>query len=367
MIIEQIKKLLGHRYEALNRLEISRTSLRKNYRYLTSLNHKIKVAPVLKSNGYGHGLVEVAKILDPLNPPFFCVDSIYEAYKLLKAGVKSKILIMGYINPKNLAVKPLPFSYVAYDQEQLKEIMRYQPEAGVHIFVDTGMHREGIVLSNFPDFIKSIPKEGLKNIEGIMSHFASADQPERIETKQQVKDFKKAILILEKNNIFPKWRHIANSSGLLNNRALGLEKVSNLARCGIALYGIDPAGEDEQLKPTIKFITHIAQLKKLEKDDKVGYDLTYTAKWPSLMAVLPLGYNDGVDRKLSNKGRVCVNKTVCPIIGRVSMNITTIDVTRVKNVRVGTEAEIDFLMPIPDKIPYESLVHLNPEIKRVVV
>ena len=278
MIIEQIKKLLGHRYEALNRLEISRANLTKNYRYLSSLSRKIKVAPVLKSNGYGHGLVEVAKILDPLNPPFFCVDSIYEAYKLLKAGIKSKILIMGYINPKNLAVKPLPFSYVVYDAKQLKEVLKYQPKAGIHIFVDTGMHREGAVLSDLSGFVKSIPKKGLKNIEGIMSHFAAADYPERIETKQQVKDFKKVISVLEKNDIFPRFRHVANSSGLLNSRALGLDKVSNLARCGIALYGIDPAGKEKNLKQTIKFVTHIVQIKKLEKDTKHLQSITSSNK-----------------------------------------------------------------------------------------
>lgn len=367
MIIEQIKKLLGHRYEALNRLEVSRANLTKNYRYLSTLSCLIKVAPVLKSNAYGHGLVEVAKIIDPLRAPFFCVDSIYEAYKLLKAGVKTKILIMGYINPQNLAVKPLPFSYVVYDDKQLKEILKYQPEAGIHIFVDTGMHREGVLLSDLSALIKTIPKEGLKNIEGIMSHFAAAQLPGKPETKQQVKDFKKAVLILEQNKIFPKWRHIANSSGLLNNPVLGLEKTSNLARCGIALYGVDTAGKDKQLKPSIKFITHIVQIKQLEKSDKVGYDLTYTASKQSLMAVLPVGYNDGIDRRLSNKGRIWVNGTVCPIIGRVSMNITTVDISKVKNVRIGTEAEIDFLMPVPGRIPYESLVHLNQEIKRVIV
>ena len=363
MIIEQIRKLIGHRYEALNRLEISRTNLRKNYRYLASLNRKIKVAPVLKSNAYGHGLVTVAKILDPLNPPFFCVDSIYEAYELYKAGIKSKILIMGYINPKNLAVKPLPFSYVAYSLDQLKEILRYQPEAGVHIFVDTGMHREGVLLSDLPALVSGVPGEGIKNIEGIMSHFAASDQPKRPETKQQVVNFKKSVSILEKNSIFPKWRHIANSSGLLNNKILGLDAISNLSRSGIAIYGIDPEGKNRRLKPTIKFITHIVQIKKLAVGAKVGYGLTYTVKKPSLAAILPVGYNDGVDRRLSNQGRVWVNGSACPMIGRVSMNITTVDVTGLKNVKVGAEAEIDFLMPIPGKIAYESRVYLNPEIK----
>src|SRR3990167_2261036 len=227
MIIGQIKKLLGRRYEALNRLETSRANLTKNYRYLSSLSRKIKVAPVLKSNAYGHGLVEVAKILDPLQPPFFCVDSLYEAYKLYKANIKSKILIMGYVNPENLAVKALPFSYVVYDLIQLKQILKYKPQVKIHIFVDTGMHREGVLIDDLEKFMKNIPVNDLNNIEGLMSHFASSEEPEKFETKQQVESFKKAIDILNKNNIFPKWKHIANSFGLLNSQALGLGNISN--------------------------------------------------------------------------------------------------------------------------------------------
>src|SRR3990172_5200894 len=97
-----IRKVFGREYQSLNRLEISRQALISNYAYLSGINRKIKVASVLKSNAYGHGLVEVAQILDFLNPPFFCVDSLHEAYKLYNAKIKSKILVMGYINPKNL-------------------------------------------------------------------------------------------------------------------------------------------------------------------------------------------------------------------------------------------------------------------------
>src|SRR3990167_2816873 len=136
MIIGQIKKLLGRRYEALNRLEISRANLTKNYRYLSSLSRKIKVAPVLKSNGYGHGIINVAKILDPLNPPFFCVDSMHEAYQLTKAGINTPVLITGYTNPENLKIKKLPFSYAVYTLDLAEVINNYQPQTGVHLFLD---------------------------------------------------------------------------------------------------------------------------------------------------------------------------------------------------------------------------------------
>lgn len=356
MIFEQLKKLIRPQYYPLNRLEISRKKLIRNYKYLSSIDKRIKVAPVLKSNAYGHGLVEVANILDTLQPPFFCVDSLYEAYKLYKANIKSRILIMGYVNPENLAIKELPFSYVVYDLIQLKQILKYQPQAKIHIFVDTGMHREGVLIVDLEKFIKDIPADRLSNIEGLMSHFAASEEPERRETKQQVKNFKKAVEIANKNKIFPKWKHIANSSGLLNNQSMGLGNITNLARVGLSLY--DSAW---------RFVTHVNQINKIKEGDKVGYGFTYTAKKDITIGILPAGYNDGVDRGFSNKGKVLIKGVVCPIIGRVSMNITTVDISAVKDAQVGDEVEIFLNIPLEGRILYEFLVHLNPEIKRVVV
>ncbi|KKQ23358.1 MAG: Alanine racemase [Candidatus Roizmanbacteria bacterium GW2011_GWC2_37_13] len=356
MLFDKLKKLIGRRYFPLNRLEISQKKLIKNYKHLSAIDKKIKVAPVLKSNAYGHGIAEVAKVLDRLNPPFFCVDSLYEAYKLYKAGIKSRILIMGYVNPENLKVKNLPFSYVVYEIGQLNQILNYQPDAKIHIFVDTGMHREGILLKDLEEFLNDIPKRYFGNIEGLSSHFGASEKPNAYETKDQAKKFKKAVSILNKYGIFPRWKHFANSDGLINSKVLGLGSISNMARVGLGLYD-----------SVLRFITHINQIKELKKGDKVGYDFTYTAKKDMTMAVLPVGYNDGVDRILSNRGEVLIKRVRCPIIGRVSMNITTVDVSKVKNVKVGDEVEIIFNPKINGRIPYEYMVHLNYEIKRVVV
>ncbi len=356
MLFEKLKKLIGRRYYPLNRIEVSRKKLTANYRRLSSINKNIKVAPVLKSNAYGHGLVETARILDPLRAPFLSVDSLYEAYELYNAKIKSKILIMGYVNPENLTIKKLPFSYAVYEANQLKKIVEYQPEAKIHIFVDTGMHREGVLIDYLETFIKNIPPDILHNVEGLMSHFADSQDSGRPETGKQVENFKKAIEIFNKNRIFPKWRHIANSSGLLNSRVLGLGKISNVARVGIGLYD-----------SVLRFITHVIQIKNIKKGDKVGYDFTYTAKKDSTIAVLPAGYNDGVDRELSNSGIVNIKGASYPIVGRVSMNITTVDLLGSTHIKVGDEAEINFLPKKTKKIPYEFYVHLNPLIKRVII
>jgi len=182
-MFDRIRKLSGHTYEHLNIIEISASRLNHNYNYLSSLKKNIKIAPVLKSNAYGHGLLQIAKIVDRLNPPFICVDSLFEAYELLKANIKTQILIMGFISPKSLKTKKLPFSFVVFNKELVDAISKYQPHAKIHIFVDTGMHREGVNLDELPSFIKYIKTKTNLEIEGLMSHFAKSDDPINQDTK----------------------------------------------------------------------------------------------------------------------------------------------------------------------------------------
>lgn len=183
MWIDQLKKLLGRNYHPLNIIEISRKNLISNYRKLSSLTKNIKVAPVFKSNAYGHGLVLTAKILDPLHPPFFCVDSLSEAYELYKIGIKTPVLIIGYVNPENLSIKKLPFSYAVYSYAQLKTLLKYQPKAEIHLFIDIGMHREGISHDKINDFLTKLKDEERKRITGVMSHFAQSNRPNSQETR----------------------------------------------------------------------------------------------------------------------------------------------------------------------------------------
>lgn len=321
-------------YLPLNTIEVSERALLHNYSYLSNLDNRVQVAPVLKSNAYGHGLEIVGRILDKAEAPFFCVDSIYEGYTLLKAGIKTPILIMGYINPENLKVKKLPFSFAVYDKVQIDAIYKYQPHAGVHIFVDTGMHREGISIEELPLLL--IAAKALR-VEGLMSHLATGENHER--TKSQIEMFEQAQNIVRSAGFKPKWIHIANSSGLLHHKAYH-GKIGNLARVGIASYGVDPENKDKNLQPALSFYSTLGQVKKIYKGDKVGYDHTFTAKQDMTIGILSAGYNDGVDRRLSNCGFVSINNTYCPIIGRVSMNLTTVDVSNVKNVKVGDRVTI---------------------------
>lgn len=379
-MLTTIKRLLRKPYHPLNKIELSSLFLLHNYKYLASLNPGISIAPVLKSNAYGHGIIQVAKVLDSVGAPFFCVDSLYEAYELLNAGIKTHILIMGYIDPENLKVKKLPFSYAVYDETLLQTINEYQPGAGVHIKFDSGMHRLGITLDQLPAFIEILKTCHSVTVEGFMSHFAESEHPKSTLTQRQIADYKKGLHILAEHNIHPSWKHFANSAGILHSQQLDLGNFTNLARTGLDIYGIEPRlnSLQDELKPVLRYTTKIVQIKSITPGDQIGYNGTFTAKTDMLIGILPLGYYDGVDRRLSNKGYVLVNGHACRILGRVSMNITTIDLTEVPGAKVGDEVVIfsdnptdknSFLnaAALCDTIPYDLLVHLAASTKRIIV
>lgn len=377
--MKNVLNLFKKEYQTLNRIEISRNNLLHNYQYLSSLDKRIAVAPVIKSNGYGHGITNVAKILDSRKIPFFCVDSLFEAYELHKDHIKTPILVMGYTITENLKFKKLPFHFTVYDIETAKILSKFQKGCNVHIFVDTGMHREGITIKDFSEFIEQILKLPNIKIEGLMSHLASSESQTDQLFFSQIKQFKIAKEICKKYRIYPKWFHVAATGSLVNPQTKPIiAEVSNLARIGLAMYGFSSTTFDENLKPTLTMITKIAQIKKVTKGEKLGYDGTYTARADITTAILPVGYYDGVDRRLSNKGILLVDNIPCHILGRVSMNITIIDISNIPEVLVGQEVTV-YSPNSQDKnsvlnhakicntIPYELLVNLSETTKRVII
>ena len=382
-----LKRLIGKPFTPLNLITISKNRLINNYQELSRVNPGIKIAPVLKSNAYGHGIRLVGEILDEVDAPFLCVDSLYEAFQLRsKTDVKTPILIMGYIHPKSLSVKKLPFSFAVYDLDHARALNEYQIGAKVHVFVDTGMHREGVSMEKLKDFLKEL--KGLKNIkvEGLMSHLAEPAKPESAPTKTQLSNFQKAKQMLLASGLNPAWFHLGGTYGLLNK----LTVDCNLVRVGRAVYGIDDHDSKTlglNLKPVLKHTSTIVQIKEIKKGDRIGYSGTFVANSDMVIGILPLGYNDGVDRRLSNKGVVGVESdegvggkrmVICPIIGLVSMNVTTIDLSNVKNAVLGQEAVV-FSQNEEDSnsvvnaskageiLPHEMLIHIAESTKRVVV
>ena len=378
-MIDRFLNFFRKSYQTLNIIKVSRDNLLQNFNYVAALDKKVKIAPVVKSNGYGHGIINVAKILDPLNTPYFCVDSLFEAYQLQKAKVKTPVLVIGYTNPENLKFKKLPFSFAVFDLETVKVLNKFQPNCGVHIFVDTGMRREGVTIEELPNFLNNILKLPNVKIEGLMSHLASSKSRTDPLFLAQIKQFKKAKEIFKKMKVHPKWFHIGATGSLVNPETRPIiAGVSNLARAGLALYGFSSSTFDENLKPALSLTSKIVQIKKVSKGEKLGYEGTFTAKKDTLVGVLPIGYYDGVDRRLSNKGIFLVDNIECPVLGRVCMNINIINLKLVPNPKVGQEVIVYSGNP-EDKnsigncakrcktIPYDLLVNLAETTRRIVV
>lgn len=366
--------LVKKEYLPLNTIEVSKSALLKNYYYLSQFAPGVMIAPVLKSNAYGHGLGLVSNMLDSVGAPFFCVDSLFEAYELLKNNVKTPILIMGYVHPENLRIRQFPFIFTVYDKEHVAALSKFQKNPKIHIFVETGMNREGIRLSELPELLSFIQKFPRLQVEGVMSHLSAGYNSAA--TTKQLEQFEKVKKIVFAAGFSPKFFHIASSSGLLHNTDYQ-GKLGNLARCGIALYGID-LEEDQNLQPVLTLKTTLVQIKALSKGEKVGYDATFTATRKMTIGILPLGFFDGVDRRLSNKGFVSIGDVFCPIVGRVSMNLTTIDISKVKDPHVG-DIVIVFSnrsshknaffhsAKLANASPYELLVGLTASSRRIVV
>lgn len=377
-MLKFLRNFWRRKFTPLNLITISKSRLIENYNQLSIVNPEIKIAPVLKSNAYGHGIRLVGEILDRVGAPFLCVDSLYEAFQLKsKTGVKTPVLIMGYIHLKSLAVKKLPFSFAVYDLDHARALNEYQKGAKVHVFIDTGMHREGVSMEELADFLRKMKTFKNVEIEGLMSHLAEPAKPDSDLTKLQLNNFRKAKQMILEAGIKPKWFHLGGTYGLLNN----LTADCNLVRVGRAVYGISDASSEAvkaDLKPVLRHTTTIVQIKNINRGDKVGYSGTFTASKDMAIGVLPLGYNDGVDRRLSNKGVVTVNGIECRVIGLVSMNVTTIDLSSVKEPVLGSEAVV-FSENAKDRnsvvnaskkgniLPHEMLIHIAESTKRVVV
>lgn len=368
-------------YRHLNTITISRDALLKNHRNIQMLHPGVGVCPVLKSNAYGHGIKKVAPLFDAMRCPFLIVDSLYEAYELYKLRVKTPVLILGYTAPANFTVKRLPFDITVFDLEVARVLNTHQPGCRIHIFVDTGMSREGIGLSELPSFLSEIKKLENLAVVGLCSHFSDADNPSSQRfTQVQVRAFKKALAVMKECGFSPKWRHISASGGAMKIR----DSTFNMMRVGIAHYGISPLEErDAQhfplpLRPVLAFHTTLTQVKEVPKGSSVGYNRTFVTPKRIVIGILPAGYYEGVDRRLSNAGVVKIRGRYFPIIGKVSMNMTTVDITQLEHPVVGEDVIVYSSTPsdinsieqaarLAGTIPYDLLVHLAESVKRVVV
>lgn len=367
-------------FEPLNIIEVSRKNILHNYDLIKKLNPDMNVWPVLKSNAYGHGIKQIAEILKARKFKYAVVDGYFEALKLWEVS-KQPVLLIGVMDPKNL--RNLHFKNLAlavYDIGTIKELGRIGKRVRIHLKIDTGMRRQGIELDQIEQIIKEIKKYRNIELEGVMSHFSNADSPSNAYTKRQKKLFVEAVEQVKKLCGPVKYVHIGASAGSLKVHDI----QTNALRVGLSLYGYKPYEPNDplfkqykDLKPSLRMKSRIINVKEIPKNEKIGYGCTYTTKRKTKLGVLPLGYYEGVDRRLSNKGFVKFKDKYLPMIGRVSMNLTTLDLTGTKATRwskvevISSNSEdknsIDNIAKTCGTIPYVILVKLDVATRRVVV
>jgi alanine racemase len=355
---------------------ISAPALLHNLHTYQNIHPGIVCAPVLKSNAYGHGLVPVARILDGENLPFLVVDSLYEARMLRNSGIKTPILIIGYVQPENMLHNRLSkISFTITSLAQLRTIASSRsPSLNVHIKIDTGMHRQGLLPLEVPECITLIQKQSSIKLEGVCSHFADAENTDTSFTESQRKTWNNVVSVFKKTFQEIPYIHISGTAGTAHPTTAH----ENMIRLGLGLYGINPSPlTTHSLKPALTMKTVISSVRQIEKGDRVGYNGTYTATHDMLIATVPVGYFEGVDRRLSNCGSFKIGDVFCPIVGRVSMNITSLDVTHVPGITMGDsvtimseisddENSVSNLAHKAQTIPWEILVHIPQHLKRVV-
>ena len=267
------------------------------------LPKEVKLLAVVKADAYGHGAVEISKLLDE-KCDFFGVACVDEALELINAGIKKPILILGYVSPMEFEAvvkNDIRIPIFHYDDAKAlsEEAKKQNKNAPFHFCVDTGMSRIGFqVNEESADICKEICK--LENIsaEGLFSHFATADESDLTKAKKQQKLFEDFIEMLEKRGINIPIKHINNSAGIMN-----FGKHFDMCRMGIILYGLYPSHEVYKslldIKPAMKWITHISHIKALEKGREISYGGTYKTESERIIATIPVGYADGYPRCLS--------------------------------------------------------------------
>ncbi len=316
-------------------LEVDLGRLAENYRLLaTRLSPRTRVIGVVKANAYGHGAVPVARKLLALGAARLAVATATEGAELRAAGIEAPIHLLGSLHPNEAedALKADLIPTLA-TLEAARALARLRPGARVHVKVDTGMGRVGISPEALPAFLAEVEGMGL-NVEGLFTHFAVADEDEGF-TRDQLSRFLAAVQGLKKRYLL----HAANSAAILAGIAADLDFV----RPGIALYGLPPDQSlKSPLKPILAWKARPTLIKTLPPGHGVGYGLTWRAKGGETLATLPFGYADGFSRSLSNRGFLRLKGEYVPVIGRVSMDQTTVLVPE------GTSLEDVFEVVTPD-------------------
>lgn len=376
-------RLIEVKHQYRTWLEIDTKAVKNNYQIFRNLILKdCKLCGVVKSNAYGHGLVDFSKELECLGIDFLAVDSVVEGLCLRKEGIQVPILVLGYTLPslvKKAANNSLSLTISSFDTLGSLPKLLGRKRIKIHLKLDTGMHRQGFYQDDAQKVLNFLDKNNNIILEGAYTHFAAAKNPAfPQDTKKQLAIFQKWIKELSEKGYKPIC-HAAATAGTI----LYPEARLDMVRVGIGLYGLWPSKEvkafaAERLKftPAMQWKTIISEIKNLSKGEGIGYDFTERVDQNSKIAILPVGYWHGYPRSLSSIGYVLVQGKRCKILGRISMDMIIINISDVPRVKVGDEVYLlgksgqeevsaDDLAYLADTINYEIATRINPLIKKV--
>jgi len=391
--------------------EISLSALEHNFRQLRDLvAPQAAVCAVVKCDAYGHGLVECARALEAEGARWVGVTSTEEGVRLRQAGIVGRILLMtGFWPGANQAeaedLVRHQLTPAVWDSQQVRllqaaaaKLEKGSASVPVHLKVDTGMARLGAALGDLPALLSVFKSTPRVLLDGVFTHLASAEILDAPDVEAQIARFDDAVAAVVKSGFSPSCYHMANSAAMLSRP----RTWKNLVRPGIALYGYclpfvtraagaadgalqragaAPAGEPARrpvelsLQPVLSWKTRVLSLRHVGAGQPIGYDGAYITSAPARIAALPVGYGDGLNRRLSSRGRVIVKGEYAPVVGNISMDITLIDVTAIPGIAAGDEATVIGAVGsrsvtawehanLASTIPYEVLCNISQRVPR---
>ena len=369
--------------------EVLLGTLRQNFRAVQRhIGSAVEICAIVKADAYGHGAVECSRALEEEGARWFGVTSLDEAIPLREAGIRGRILLMtGFWRGEEEEIIRLGLTPTIWETGQIELFEKAATVLGVlkhpiHLKVDTGMGRLGVAPEDLPRICSALKSSPHLVLEGLSTHLASSEVLDEPSVAAQLKSFAQVRNLLRHEGFDPPLIHAANTGAVISRP----ESWNTMVRPGIALYGyhlpferagreVSGSGLRLEVKPVLTWKTRILSLRDMRANQALGYGGIYITKAPARIAVLPVGYADGLNRKISSQGRVIVGEKYAPIVGRISMDLTLADVTGLPGVSVGDEVVLlgatDGLSvdarehaSLSDTVPYEILCGISKRVPR---
>jgi alanine racemase len=379
-LTKTLKKTLTIRPHHPTVAEIDLAAFRQNLRWVRDrIGPQRALLAVVKANAYGHGIIPISQAAVSENIQGLGVAFIEEGIQIRRAGITAPILVMaGLLQEEAEQFLKHRLTPVISSPDQLEPLKRLASKTtrpmGIHLKIDTGMGRLGLLERELGPFIERVSAVKKIEILGLMSHFADDELTDSRSAEDQIDRFEKVHRRIESLGITIPLLHMSNSAAIV-----GLKRAwFNLVRPGIVLYGYappSPGSDPIPIKPVMTLKTRIIHLKRVPAGTSISYGRTFTTRRESLIAVLPIGYADGYSRAWSNRGQVLIDGRRLPVIGRVCMDMTMVDVTDLPTVKIGAEAVLigaqgtetlwaDALARQLGTIPYEILCAVSHRVPR---